>query len=85
MIIICDYCKNYVCPSTCPSFDGYMPSLGESVAICSTCEQRLYEDEEIYCYNDKYICKECAEELIPSELLEFLDCADIKEFFDMLL
>ena len=84
MIIICEYCKQYECPSSCPSFDGYISELGKPKGLCDQCEQRIYEDERHYKFGDKMICCECAEELISPELLELLDCENIKDFFDML-
>ena len=85
MIIICDYCKMSVCPSSCPSFEGKVAGLDSLDATCEVCGARLYEGDEIYRPNGKIICGECAEELVSPELLELLDCADIKEFFDSLL
>ena len=85
MIIICDLCNKYVCSSSCPNFNGYVVEIGRRAAICDQCEQNIYTSDEVYCYNDKYICSECAEELISHELLELLECNDIKDFFDMLL
>jgi len=85
VIIICDYCGQYVCPPPCPDFEGRVAGLGRSVSECSICGQRFYVSDVCFGYKNKPICIECAEELIPSELLEYLDCADLNDFFDMLL
>ena len=84
MIIICEICKQYSCPASCPEFDGYVTGLGESIGACELCGCRAYEDEECYAVNGKIICQDCAEELVSQELLELFDLADVKEFFDML-
>ena len=74
-----------MCPSSCPEFDGYVVGLGDALGECEICSSRVYEHDGHLVKNGKNLCKECAQELIPLELLEFLDCADIVEFFDMLL
>lgn len=84
MIIICEHCGQYLCPPPCPNFSGYVAGPGSAVGTCEVCGARIYEDEKRYCKDGKIMCAECAEELISPELLEFLGCADIKEFFDML-
>lgn len=84
MIIICEYCGQYICPSACPNFEGYVAGLGSSIGNCSVCESRVYDEDGHQEKNGKILCAECAEELVSPELLEFLDCTDIEEFFDML-
>jgi hypothetical protein len=74
-----------MCPSSCPEFDGYLADLGSSVGKCEICSSRAYEYDGHFIKNHKILCKECAEELISQELLDFLDCDDVKDFFDMLL
>ena len=74
-----------MCPSSCPEFDGFVPGLGASVGECDICSALAYEDDGYLIKNGKILCEECAKELISPELLDFLDCADIKDFFDMLL
>ncbi len=74
----------YECPSSCPNFDGYVSGVGSRIGECTVCEQGIYEDDKHYIKNGKFLCSECAEEFISPELLEFLDCSDIKDFFDML-
>ena len=85
MIIICKICGQFVCPPACPEFDGYVTGLGNATSECEICGVRNYEGDGHFMKNGKAICSECTEELISPELLEFLDLADIKEFFDMLL
>ena len=82
---MCEYCRQYECPSACPSFNGHATGLGSSTGKCAFCEANIYDSDEQYAKNDKVLCAECAEELVSPELLELLDCADIKEFFDLLL
>ena len=84
MIIICECCQKYVCPSSCPNFNGYEALLGQAQSRCSLCEGKIYDEEESYSYEGKSICQECAKELIPLELLDLLDCENIEEFFDLL-
>lgn len=84
MIIICKYCGQYVCPSSCPSFAGRVAGLGQHTGTCSNCEVRVYGQEKYYEKNGKILCTECAEELISPELLSFLSCEDIDDFFDAL-
>ena len=74
----------YECPSSCPNFDGYIHGAGARIGQCESCEQGIYEDDVHYKKNGKLLCVECAEELISPELLQFLDCDNIKDFFDML-
>lgn len=74
-----------MCPSSCPEFDGYVSGLGDSLGECEICAARVYDDDGHCVKNGKILCRDCAEELISQELLDFLDCNDIKDFFDMLL
>lgn len=74
----------YECPASCPNFDGYVSGAGIRLGECAYCEQGIHEDDEYYSKNGKLLCKDCAEELISPELLDFLDCESIKDFFDML-
>lgn len=74
-----------MCPSSCPEFDGFVSGLGFSLGECNMCSARVYEGDEYYEKNGKILCEECAKELISPELLELLECTDIKDFFDMLL
>ena len=74
-----------MCPSSCPEFDGYVVGLGNAIGECEICASRVYEDDGHFIRNGKILCQDCAKELISPELLEFLDCAEIKDFFDMLL
>ena len=85
MIIICKICGQYTCPSSCPEFDGYIVGIGSASGECEICGARIYEGDEYFRKNGKALCEDCAEELISQELLDFLGCADIKDFFDMLL
>ena len=84
MIIICEICRQYRCPASCPEFDGYIPGMGKPIGVCEICGCGVYEDDEYYLVNGKFICRDCAEEIVSPDLLELLECADIKEFFDML-
>ena len=84
MIIICKICGQYVCPSSCPEFSGYVVGVGISIGNCELCGTRVYEDDEYFCVNDKKICRECAEEIVSPDLLDLLGCADMNEFFEML-
>lgn len=74
-----------MCSSSCPEFDGYIVGMGSAMGECEICSARLYEDDEYIVKNEKILCKDCAEELISPELLDFLGIDNIKEFFDMLL
>ena len=84
MIFICKYCGQYICPSSCPGFDGHVAGLGKATGACTHCETSVYAEEGYFEKNGKILCRECAEELVSPELLEFLDCEDISDFFDML-
>ena len=84
MIIICDICGAYTCPPACPSYEGKNVLLGDSVGECSVCGARVYDDDNHHSHDGKIICAECAEELLSPELLAFLGCATITEFFEML-
>lgn len=84
MIIICDICRLYTCPTACPSYEGKNVLLGDSVGECSVCGARVYNDDEHYTHDGKMLCVECAEELLSPELLAFFGCDTITEFFEML-
>ena len=84
VIIICDECKKYVCPSSCPSFGGRGVGTEAMIGECTRCQVRLYSDDAYFEREGRHICAECAEELISDELLDILNCSDIKEFFEML-
>lgn len=84
MIIICDYCKKIACPSSCPGFSGHSPELRGQVGECYECSSYVYEGDSHVLYGGRLLCRECAEELVPPELLSFLKCKDVKDFFDML-
>ena len=81
---MCEYCKQYECPPSCPSFDGYVSWLGSPTFICEMCEGKIYEGDVHYVRGDRALCEDCAKELVSPELLEFLGCDDIKDFFDLL-
>ena len=81
---MCDYCKQYECPPACPSYSGHSTALGDAAGACAFCDANVYADDEYYTREGKILCAECAEELISPELLDFLECKNIKEFFDML-
>jgi hypothetical protein len=81
---MCDYCRQYSCPSSCPSYDGNLAGLDKELGTCFLCEERVYPDEKHFMKNEKYLCEHCASELISPELLAFLDCEDTEDFFDML-
>jgi hypothetical protein len=84
VINICDICKQYVCPSACPNFLSSVSLHGSAVGACFLCAGSIYDGNDFYVHNERLICAECACELIPSELLEFLECESIAEFFEML-
>ncbi len=63
---------------------GYLAQAGQAEGMCYSCGTRVYNADKYYKKDDKILCSECAEELISPELLDFLVCTDIKEFFDML-
>ena len=84
MIIICKICCQYICPPKCPEFDGYVVGLGSATSECEICGARNYEGDGHFVINGKAICQECSNELIPQELLDFLDLSDTQEFFDLL-
>jgi hypothetical protein len=85
VIIICKICNKYFCPPSCPNFDGFVVGVGSSVGECEICSSRIYADDVQFEKNGKFLCQDCAEELISLELLGFLDLTDIKDFFDVLL
>ena len=85
VIIICKICGQYKCPSSCPEFSGYIPGLGACVDECFICGTRVYEDDEFFEKNGRVLCDDCVKDLISQELLDFLDCTDVKDFFDLLL
>ena len=84
MIIICKYCGQYTCPSSCPSFDGNVAGLGARKGACARCETNVYDGEGYFEKNGKILCRDCAEELVSTELLDFLDCENLNDFFDLL-
>ena len=84
MIIICKICKQYVCPASCPEFLGYVAGLESASGECEICSSRVYEGDGHHYVNGKSLCSECAEEIVSRDLLDLLECADIKEFFDLL-
>ena len=85
VINICKICGQYVCPPSCPEFDGFVVGLGSSLGECDICSARVYEDDGHFEKNGKLLCEDCANELISPELLDFLNCINLKDFFDMLL
>ena len=52
---------------------------------CFICGTRVYEDDEFFEKNGRVLCDDCVKDLISQELLYFLDCTDVKDFFDLLL
>ena len=56
-------------------------------------QHNINEEEVLECLEDihelekngKLLCEDCANELTSPELLDFLDCINLKDFFDMLL
>ena len=81
---MCEYCRQYECPPACPNYDGYSSSLGTCFGGCELCGSGIYDDVGHYTFKGKHLCEECVEDLVSPELLDFLGCTTIKEFFDML-
>ena len=84
MIIICDECGQYFCPDSCPNFSGFIVGIGDPVRVCSLCESALYRKDKYFVFRDRTVCADCAERLIPPELLDLLDCFSPEDFFDLL-
>ena len=51
---------------------------------CSYCEGGIEVGEKYYLFGERSLCSECARELFPRELADFLDCYSIQDFFAML-
>ena len=52
---MCDYCRQYSCPSACPSYNGDLVGLSEKIGECFICEDGVYADDEQYTKNEKYL------------------------------
>ena len=84
VIIICDCCGFYICPSSCPNFNGRLVSLGYPIGECYNCLSDVYSEEPHHVHDGRILCEKCASEVVSVELLEYLDCENIKEFFSLL-
>lgn len=78
MIVICEVCGSYFCPSACPNFKS------KPKVTCSCCDVGIEAGESYYLLNEKALCTDCARELFPRELAELLDCYFTEDFFFML-
>lgn len=57
---MCGICGKFICPSSCPSFDGESAEYGKRIGYCAGCGISLCEYEDIeYSYGKPY-CSECA-------------------------
>lgn len=84
MIFICEICRNYRCPPSCPGYTGHLPGLGRPIGICAVCGETLREDDGAYNYKSRLICESCAECAVTDELLILTNCNNFRDFFDLL-
>ncbi|MBE6531877.1 MAG: hypothetical protein E7679_07340 [Ruminococcaceae bacterium] len=56
---MCRICGKYICPPSCPSYDGESAEMGKMIGRCSECGVRLCEyDDIVYSYGKPY-CVDC--------------------------
>ena len=54
---MCQICRKYKCPPSCPSYDGESAERGVRVAFCAACGSSLCEYDYIeYSYGKPYCC-----------------------------
>ena len=58
---MCEICKQYLCPPSCPAYVGYSAEYGRMLYRCAECGVGIYEydDYVINCGNP--YCLECDE------------------------
>ena len=61
---MCRICGKYICPTSCPSYDGESAELGKRIAFCSLCGGSLREYDYVRFYYGKPYCAECIEHFI---------------------
>lgn len=58
---MCEICRKYRCPPSCPSYEGRSAEFGWRLAVCRICGRSLYEGDVIREYAGRAVCGECAE------------------------
>ena len=56
---MCQVCRKYYCPPSCPSFDGRSSELGRARIRCSVCGKLIYEADDYVINYGKPQCYEC--------------------------
>ena len=63
---MCEICRRFICPSSCPSYEGRSSEYGRRIGVCRRCGGSVYG--EAYLFGGRYICSECrAKELVRAE------------------
>ena len=64
---MCEICRRFICPSSCPSYDGRSSEYGRRIGVCRRCGEDIYRGEA-YFFGGRYLCEKCrAKELLVAE------------------
>ena len=56
---MCEICKKYICPPSCPSYDGSSAEHGKRIAVCSICAESIYRDDRYFASSRVVLCARC--------------------------
>ena len=64
---MCRICGKYICPASCPEYEGRSAERGVMIGLCGGCGGRICEyDFFVYSYGKPY-CLDCYIELIAEK------------------
>ncbi len=56
---MCEICRQFLCPSSCPSYFGYSAELGARLFRCAGCGEWIHEEEDYIIDYGKPYCLCC--------------------------
>jgi hypothetical protein len=78
---MCSDCHAAVCPAACP----YYRAKDERRAVCSCCNEPIFEDDGgYYGMGDSKICLACADVITVEELIEIARLSGMEELLTLI-
>lgn len=56
---MCEICKRFICPASCPSYEGRSSEYGRRIGVCRRCGEELYSEDGAYFLRGRYLCRRC--------------------------
>ena len=63
---MCEICRRFICPPTCPSYEGRSAEYGRRRGVCRRCGEELYRSDEIF-GGRLCLCRSCFREIEKKE------------------